>query len=235
MTADPAALMSSDRAPQLLVAPGVEIPDDAVIGANVVVHAGVLLGRGVVLEDAVLVGKVPVLGGGSKSPVALPSTTRIGDGAIIGGHTTLNAGATIGPRVYVGDHSLVREGAHLGADSSIGHACTIGRDAVVGERVRMQGYCGLATGVVVEDDCFVGPMVIVLAGITMGASGKDPSPAVLRRGSNIGSAAQILPGVEVGAGSVVGAGAVVTRDVRPGVTVVGVPARPIPPGRDAAV
>ena len=50
---------------------------------------------------------------------------------------------------------------------------------------------------------------------------------VVRRGSRIGSGAQLLPGVEVGEGAVVGSGSVVTRDVPPGVTVAGVPARPL--------
>ena len=107
----PTDLVPSDRAPALLVAPEVVIPDDAVIGANVVIRAGVELGRGVVLEDAVVLGKVPAVGSGSKSPPGRPAATSLGDGTVIGSHTVVSAGATLGPRVYVGDHSLVREGS----------------------------------------------------------------------------------------------------------------------------
>ena len=200
------------------------------IGANVVLHAGVVLGCGVTLEDGVILGKVPAIGTRSQSRPAVPAPTMIGDGAIIGSHAVVCTGAVLGVEAYVGDHSLVREHARLGLGASVGHAGTIGAYAVVGDRVRMQGYCALATGVVVEDDCFLGPMVTMLAGITMSSRPTTPTPSVLRRGAHIGSGAQILTGVVVGERAVVGAGAVVSRDVPAGATVAGVPARPRPPG-----
>ena len=137
-------LVASDRAPGLFVAPDVVIPDDAVIGANVLLRAGLVLGREVVIEDFALLGKVPAIGGGSASPQAREMPTYVGDGAIICSHSVINAGAAIGERAYVGDHCLVREGARLGTDSSVGRLGPVGRDVVVGDRVRMQGYCGLA-------------------------------------------------------------------------------------------
>ena len=72
--------------------------------------------------------------------------------------------------MFLGDHSLVREGVVLGAGASIGHGSTVGRDARIGERVRTQGYAALAAGVVIEDDAFLGPLVSVLAGLTMRAA-----------------------------------------------------------------
>ena len=86
------------------------------------------------------------------------------------------------------------------------------------------GYVGLASGVVVEDDCFFGASIIVNAGLPLNGNA-SPGPSVLRRGSSVGSGAQLLPGIEIGAGAVVGAGSVVTRDVPAGVTVRGTPAR----------
>jgi UDP-2-acetamido-3-amino-2,3-dideoxy-glucuronate N-acetyltransferase len=223
-------LLPSDRAPQLLVAPGVVIPDDAVIGANVVLRAGVVLGRGVVVEDFALLGKLPALAAGSASPPAHHAPTLVGDGAIIGSHTVVNAGAVIGSGAYLGDHCGMREGARLGADASLGRGSAIGRDAVVGDRARTQAFCGLAARVVVEDDCFLGGAVLMMAGLTMSQRDVEPSPSALRRGARVGSGAQILTGVEVGQEAVVGAGSVVTRDVPPGVTVAGVPARPLTRG-----
>ena len=72
---------------------------------------------------------------GSASPQARAAARRyVGDGAIIGSHSVVNAGAVIGERAYVGDHCLVRKGPRLGTDSSVGRAGTIGRDVVVGDR-----------------------------------------------------------------------------------------------------
>lgn len=225
-------LGSSSRAPQLLVAPDVTIPADAVIGANVVLHPGVVLGSGVTLEDGVILGKVPTMGTRSQGLSFEPGPTTIGDGAVIGSHTVVCTGAVLGVEAYVGDHSLVRPHARLGLGASVGHAGTIGAFTMVGDRVRMQGYCALASGVVVEDDCFLGPMVTMLSGTTMSMRPTAPPPSVLRRGARIGSAAQILTGVVVGEEAVVGAGAVVSRDVPAGARVAGVPARELPSGSD---
>ncbi len=218
------ALERSDRAPFLLLGSDVVLPDDVEIGAHVVIHTGVQLSAGCHLDDGAVVGRLPRLGVRSGSPVAQPASTLIGAGSSIGCYTVVNAGARIGARAYIGDHSLVREGAVLGEDCSVGHACTIGRDCLLGDRVRMQGYVGLASGVIVEDDCFFGAGIVVSAGLPL--NGRDsPGPPVLHRGASVGSGAQLLPGVEIGRGAVVGAGSVVTKDVPAGVTVRGNPAR----------
>ena len=130
---------------------------------------------------------------------------------------------------FVGVNVVLHPGVRLGAGASIGHAGTVGPGCVIGERVRTQGYAALAGGIVLEDDVFLGPLVSVLSGMTM-REGEDPEsmvfrPAVVRRGSHIGSGVQILPGVEVGEHAVVGANAVVVRDVPAGARVRGVPAR----------
>jgi acetyltransferase-like isoleucine patch superfamily enzyme len=218
-------LVASERAPGLYVAPDVVIPDDAVIGAHVVIRAGVVLGPGVVIEDAVTLGKVPTLGSGSASPRQATGRTRIGDGAIIGSHTVVNAGADIGAGAFVGDHVLVRERAWLGPATAVGHGSTVSRDVRIGDRTRMQSSCGIGPGTVIEEDCLFGPLVAILSRATV----DDPAGGVcvVRRGSRIGSGAQLLAGVEIGEHAVVGAGAVVNRDVPPGVTVAGVPARPL--------
>lgn len=219
----------SDRAPNLWVAEDVVVPDDTYIGVNVVLHAGVRLGPGCHLEDGVVLGKLTRPGRGSASPAPAAAPTVLGAGTVVGTYAVVCTGATTGADVFLGDHSLTREGAVLGAGASIGHASTVGRDARIGARVRTQGYAALAAGVVLEDDVFLGPLVSVLAGLTMRRSeeaGSDVSrPAVLRKFCHIGSGAQILPGVEIGEHAVVGANAVVVDDVPARSRVRGVPAR----------
>ena len=216
----------SDRAPNLWVADGVELPDDLQLGANVVIHAGVVLGRECHVEDGVVLGKVARPNRGSKSPRPEALPTVIGAGTAVSAYTVVNAGVTIGEDVFLGDHMLVRERATVGDGTSLGHASTIGRSAVLGRNVRGQGYTGISTDCVLEDDVFLGGYVILNAGIIMREDGEAyvSNPVRLRRGCRIGSGANLLPGVEVGEGAVVGAGSVVTRDVPAGAIVKGSPA-----------
>jgi UDP-2-acetamido-3-amino-2,3-dideoxy-glucuronate N-acetyltransferase len=223
-------LESSDRAPYLLIGPGVEIPDGVYLGAHVVLHEGTRLGRDCHIEHGAVIGRASKVNAGSSSPPAKVALTIIGPGTIIGCYSVVCAGAVTGENAFIGDHSLVRERARIGAGASIGHAGTVGRDAVIGNATRLQGYCALATGIVIEENCLIGPHVVVLAGTLMRPNDdRSPGPAIIRRGSRIGSAAQIMSGVEIGAGAIVGAAAVVTRDVPAGSLVRGSPARVVGP------
>ena len=125
--------------------------------------------------------------------------------------------------------TTVREGVKVGARCVIGSNCYVGVGTILGDDVHIQDKCHLT------DHMTVGNRVFFAAGvITM--NDKHPqvnNPAykvespVIEDDVAIGCAASILPGVRLGYGCVVGAGAVVTRDVAPGTTVVGNPARPL--------
>ncbi len=130
-------------------------------------------------------------------------------------------GAVIGPGTRIGAFTLVHAGARIGNDCTIGSHCNIHR-ATLGDRVSIQTACHITMGVVIEDDVFVGPGVITLNDRQM--SGDLAFPR-LCRGARVGGGSVILPGVLVGAGAIVGAGSVVTKDVPPGATVLGNPAR----------
>ena len=64
----------------------------------------------------------------------------------------------------VGDHAAVREETTIGARAAVGYATVVKEGVVFGERARTQSHCVVAKEVVLEDDVFLGPGVVVLAG-----------------------------------------------------------------------
>lgn len=121
-------------------------------------------------------------------------------------------------------------GCAIGDESRIGAFVEIQRGASIGRRVRVQSHTFICTGVSIGDEVFVGHNVTFINDRHPSAEGARAGtwtlePTVVERGASIGSGAVILCGVRIGEGARVGAGAVVTRDVPPGATVVGVPAQ----------
>lgn len=133
----------------------------------------------------------------------------------------------IGERTRVWQFVVVMKGARIGADCNICAHTLIESDVVVGDRVTLKSGVQLWDGLRIEDDVFIGPNVTFT---------NDPFPRSrvrpaawgqtrVCRGASVGAGAVVLPGVTIGARAMVGAGAVVTRDVPPATLVVGNPAR----------
>lgn len=118
----------------------------------------------------------------------------------------------------------------IGEDCNIGAFVEIG-GAVLGNRVSIAAHCFIPPGVTIEDDVFVGPST-VFANDRHPPSRKSgrvpdwqPEKTLVKRGASIGAGACILPGVTIGEGARIGMGAVVTKDVPPDATWVGIPAQ----------
>jgi UDP-2-acetamido-3-amino-2,3-dideoxy-glucuronate N-acetyltransferase len=130
-----------------------------------------------------------------------------------------------GTRIWAFAHVL--PGARIGADCNVCDGVFVEGGAVVGDRVTIKCGVQLWDGIELEDDVFVGPNATFT---------NDPMPrsrqwleeyprTVVRAGASIGANATILPGLEIGLGAMIGAGAVVTRSVPANAIVVGNPAR----------
>jgi UDP-2-acetamido-3-amino-2,3-dideoxy-glucuronate N-acetyltransferase len=126
-------------------------------------------------------------------------------------------------------------GCKIGDHTRVGTFVEIQRGAVVGANCKVQSHSFICDGVTIEDDVFVGHGVLFIndrsprATTEQGALQTDSDwalePTLIRRGASLGSGAVILGGVTVGEQALVGAGAVVTRDVPAGTVVAGNPAR----------
>jgi acetyltransferase-like isoleucine patch superfamily enzyme len=222
-------LTPSDRAPGLLLGDAVNLPDDAEIGANVIIHSGTRLGSGCAIQDGGVIGKPLKLSPRSTAPSEAPPPASLGDDAAVCAGAMVLAGAEIGQGAVIGDQAHVRERARIGDGTVIGWGSAVDRDVTIGDRVKVQYNCYITAGTVIEDDVFVGPGATLTNDNAMARHPKDepPDAPTLRRACRVGGGSVICPGIEVGEEAFVGAGAVVTEDVPPRAVVVGVPARKI--------
>ena len=144
-------------------------------------------------------------------------------------------GAQIGANTRIWHHVHVRPGAVIGDNCNIGHSVYIDSDAVIGNNVKLQNRVSIYRGVTLEDGVFVGPHAtftndkhprsILADGTPVSEEDWSPVPTLVQYGASIGAGAIILPGVTIGRWAMVGAGALVTKDVPEYGLVIGSPAR----------
>jgi UDP-2-acetamido-3-amino-2,3-dideoxy-glucuronate N-acetyltransferase len=135
----------------------------------------------------------------------------------------------IGERTRVWAFAHVMKGARLGEDCNIGDHAFVETGVVIGDRVTVKNGVAIWDGVIVEDDVFLGPYC-VLTNDLMPRSRvfhDENVRTLIRRGASIGANATIIAGNTLGEYCLVGAGAVVTKDVPPFAIVVGNPARQV--------
>ncbi len=133
----------------------------------------------------------------------------------------------IGDRTRIWAFAHVLPGAVIGADCNICDGVFIENDVCIGDRVTIKCGVQLWDGITLESDVFVGPNATFTNDkFPRSRDYLDQHPTtIVRKSASIGANATIMPGIEIGTGAMVGAGAVVTRSVPPNAIVVGNPAR----------
>ena len=156
-------------------------------------------------------------------------------------NVTIHSTAEVSPKAQIGSGTRIwnlvqiREGATIGENCIIGKDVYVDFDVRIGNNVKIQNSALIYHGVSLEDGVFVGPQVcftndrmpraITLDGRLKGNDDWVVGPILVKYGASVGASSVILPDVTIGRFSLVGAGAVVTRNVPDHGLVVGNPAR----------
>ncbi len=144
--------------------------------------------------------------------------------------------AVIDEPCIIGKGTKIWHFSHVMKNSEIGENCNLGQNVVVspdvklGKNVKVQNNVSIYTGVVCEDDVFLGPSMVFtnIFNPRSAVVRKDQYlKTIVRRGASIGANATIICGHEIGEFAFIGAGAVVTKDVAPYALVAGHPARKV--------
>ena len=134
----------------------------------------------------------------------------------------------------IGENTVIRDFVNLykckiGKNCKIAAFVEIQKDVTIGNRCAIEAFAFIPTGVILEDEVFVGPHVCFTNDKKPKAvnPGWKVIPTVVKKGASIGAGAIIVCGVTIGEGAMIGAGSVVTKDVPPNTLVVGNPAKPM--------
>lgn len=142
-------------------------------------------------------------------------TAIIADDAKIGEGTKIWAFVQIREKVTIGVGCMIANGVYIDKEVTVGNRCNIHNRSL------------LHRNLIIEDDVFMGPQVCFINDLKPRANrirNLDGVMTIVRRGASIGTGALIFPNVKIGEGALIGAGAVVTKDVPDRAVVYGVPA-----------
>lgn len=153
--------------------------------------------------------------------------TVIGDNAIVRSNSVIYCNVKIGNNFRTGHNILIREKTEIGSNVLIGTNVVIDGYTKIGNNVSIQSNAYIPTNTVIEDNVFIGPCVVLTNDKYPIRKKYELKGPVLRKGASIGANSTVLPGIEIGEGAMVAAGALVTSDVAPWKLAIGAPARVI--------
>ena len=205
-------------------------------GANCTIHPTAVvmpwveLGDNVVVHPFAYVGRLPDHSAALARQPGPERTLKIGARTVIGPHSILYGGSSIGEDCLIGDHASVREGCTIGSRVVVGRSVTIHYDCEVADEVRFMDGTHLTGCAKVGKGCFFGVGVVTSNDRHVDLINyhfPTPQPVIFGERVMIGSGANIVAGVTVGDDALIGAGALVVKNVPARSKILGAPAKTV--------
>ncbi len=144
--------------------------------------------------------------------------------------SVIDEGSKIGKGTKIWHFSHIMQGCNIGENCNIGQNVVISPDVILGKNVKIQNNVSVYTGVICEEDVFLGPSMVFTNVINPRSHvnrKNEYAPTYVRKGASIGANATIVCGNEIGEYALIGAGTVITKPVKPYALIVGNPGRQI--------
>lgn len=219
------------------IGPYVVLTHGVVLGNDLTIHPHVtFLGPAVVADRSeifpgAIIGKPPKSAGAlAREPRPASRLVTIGSGCSIGPNSVIYVDVDIADGCLIGDGASIREQSRVGAGSVIGRYVTINYNVRIGRQTKVMDHTWLAGNMTIGDHVFISGGVLTTNDNRPSPNSYDDAVVIgqtIEDSVVVGAGATFLPAVKAGKGAVVAAGATVTRDVAPAVTVIGPAARPI--------
>jgi acetyltransferase-like isoleucine patch superfamily enzyme len=150
---------------------------------------------------------------------------QIGKNSIIREGAIICSGVSIGDNVKIGHNSVIRNKVSIGNNVTISHMVCIEQYSTIGNNVRISTLTHMTGKCIVEDDVQIGARVVTVNDNKL-VWGKNPDlqAPIFRKNCRVGSGVTVLGGCEIGENTIIGAGALVTKNIPPNVLAYGVPA-----------
>ncbi len=208
--------------PDSKISPGIHF------ARNITVYQKVFIGKNVYISDNSIIGQPPKSIKSVRTLLKSPGRTVIGPNVIIGSNVIIYAGCNIKSGAMIADQASIRENCSIGRNTIIGRASTVENNTKIGDLCKIETGAHITGNAIIKKNVFIGPHVTMTNDKYMGKiKNIQLIGPIIESGAKIGANVTILPAVKIGKLAIIGAGSVVTRDVGKGITVIGVPAKPI--------